>query len=151
MKRISKETQELLPVVIKVKWVDGMRFVANDDKGHSIVMDVSKDHGGEGSGFGPMQLMLAAFGGCTGIDIVELLRKQRQQLETLEITVSGRRVSEPPRVYDKVHVDYVFKGKDLREKAVQRATALSQDKYCSVGATLRTKADVTYNYVIQQT
>ena len=151
MKRISKETQELLPVVIKVKWVDGMRFVANDDKGHSIVMDVSKDHGGEGSGFGPMQLMLAAFGGCTGIDIVELLRKQRQQLETLEITVSGRRVKEPPRVYDKVHVDYVFKGKDLREKAVQRATSLSQDKYCSVGATLRTKADVTYNYVIQQT
>lgn len=151
MKRISKETQELLPVVIKVKWVDGMRFVANDDKGHSIVMDVSKDHGGEGSGFGPMQLMLAAFGGCTGIDIVELMRKQRQQLETLEITVSGRRVKEPPRVYDKVHVDYVFKGKDLGEKAVQRATALSQDKYCSVGATLRTKADVTYNYVIQQT
>jgi len=151
MKRISKETQELLPVVIKVKWVDGMRFVANDDKGHSIVMDVSKDHGGEGSGFGPMQLMLAAFGGCTGIDIVELLRKQRQQLETLEITVSGRRVKEPPKVYDKVHVDYVFKGKALGEKAVQRATALSQDKYCSVGATLRTKADVTYNYVIQQT
>jgi putative redox protein len=114
-------------------------------------MDVSKDHGGEGSGFGPMQLMLAAFGGCTGIDIVELLRKQRQQLEILEITVSGRRVKEPPRVYDKVHVDYVFKGKDLGEKAVQRTTALSQDKYCSVGATLRTKADVTYNYVIQQT
>jgi len=151
MKRTSKETQEPLPVVIKVKWVDGLRFVANDDKGHSVVMDVSKDHGGEGSGFGPMQLLLAAFGGCTGIDIIELLRKQRQQPESLEITVSGRRVTEPPRVYDKIHVEYKFKGKDLRVKAVQRATSLSQDKYCSVSATLKTKANVTHNYLIQQT
>lgn len=151
MKPTDKETQEPLPIVIKVKWIDGLRFVANDDKGHSVVIDVPKDHGGEGSGFGPMQLLLAAFGGCTGMDMVEILRKQRQKLESLEITVSGRRVTEPPRVYDKVHVEYLFKGKDLREKAVQRATSLSQGKYCSVGATLKPKANVTFNYLIQQT
>jgi len=148
---MREEKPESLPILIKVKWIDGLRFVASDDKGHSIVMDVSKEHGGEGSGFGPMQLLLAAFGGCTGIDVVEVLRKQRQKLEGLEITVSGERVSEPPRVYDKVHVEYKLKGKDLQEKAVKRATQLSQDKYCSVGATLKGKAKITYNQTIQQT
>jgi len=150
MKRPVDEKQQSLPIAVKVKWIDGMRFVANDDKGHSIIMDVSKEHGGEGSGFGPMQLLLVAFGGCTGIDVLEILRKQRQKLEGLEIVVSGERVSEPPRVYDKVHVEYRLKGKDLKEKAVQRAIRLSQDKYCSVGATLKAKAKVSYNYEIQQ-
>jgi len=151
MKRPVDEKQQSLPIAVKVKWIDGMRFVANDDKGHSIIMDVSKEHGGEGSGFGPMQLLLVAFGGCTGIDVLEILRKQRQKLEGLEIVVSGERVSETPRVYDKVHVEYRLKGKDLKEKAVQRAIRLSQDKYCSVGATLKAKAKVSYNYEIQQT
>lgn len=151
LKRAVEEKQALLPVVIKVKWIDGLRFVASDGKGHSIIMDVPKDHGGEGSGFGPMQLLLAAFGGCTGMDAVEILRKQRQKLEDLEIIVSGRRVSEPPRVYDQIHVEYRLKGKVLLEKAVRRATLLSQDKYCSVAATLKTKAKVTHSYLIQQT
>jgi len=151
MKRTVDEKQQSLPIAVKVKWIDGMRFVANDDKGHSIIMDVSKEHGGEGSGFGPMQLLLVALGGCTGLDAVEILRKQRQKLEGLEIIVSGERVSEPPRVYDKVHIEYRLKGKDLKEKAVQRAIQLSQDKYCSVGATLKAKANVSYNYEIQQT
>lgn len=151
MKRRVGEEHESLPVVVNVKWVDGLRFVANDDKGHSVVMDVPKEHGGEGSGFGPMQLLLVAFGGCTGIDVVEMLRKQRQKLEGLEIVVSGERVSKQPKVYSRVHVEYKLKGKDLQERAVQRATQLSQDKYCSVGATLRARARVTFNYVIQQT
>ena len=151
MKRTIEEKHESSPNIIKVKWIDGSRFVASDDKGHSIVMDVPKERGGEGSGFGPMQLLLAAFGGCSGIDVVGMLRKQRQKLEDLEILVSVERLSEPPRVYSKVHVEYKLKGKDLREKAVQRATQLSQDKYCSVAATLRTKAKITYNYAIQQT
>jgi len=150
MKR-AVEKKASLPTAVKVKWIDGMRFVANDDKGHSVVMDVSKEHGGEGSGFGPMQLLLAALGGCTGIDVVEILRKQRQKFEGLEIIVAGERVSEPPRVYDKVHVEYRLKGKDLKEKSVQRAIQLSQDKYCSVSATLKAKSKVTYNHVIQQT
>jgi len=151
MKRAVEEKHETLPSVVKVKWIDGLQFVASDDKGHSIVMDVPQKHGGEGSAFGPMQLLLAAFGGCTGIDVVDILRKQRQKLEDLEIIVSGERVYEPPKVYSKVHVEYRLKGKYLQEKAVRRATQLSQDKYCSVGATLKAKAKVTYNYVIQQT
>lgn len=151
MKPPVEEKPKSLPIAVNVKWIDGLRFVANDDKAHSIVMDVSKEHGGEGSGFGPMQLLLVAFGGCTGIDVVEILRKQRQKLEGLEIVVSGERVSKQPRVYGKVHVEYRLKGKGMQERAVRRATQLSQDKYCSVGATLKARAKVTYNHVIQQT
>lgn len=151
MKPKVEKKEQSFPIVVKVKWIDGMRFVANDDKGHSIVMDVSKEAGGEGSGFGPMQLLLVAFGGCTGIDVVDIMRKQRQRLEDLEIVVSGERVSEHPRVYDKIHVEYRVSGKDLKEKAVQRAIELSEQKYCSVGAMLRAKANVTSSYTIQQT
>jgi putative redox protein len=149
--RIVEEKKEQLPVSVKVKWVDGSQFVASDATGHSVVMDVSKEHGGEGSGFGPMQLLLVALGGCSGMDVVDILRKQRQKLESLELHVSGERVSEHPRVYGKVHVEYRVKGKDLKEKFVQRAVELSQKKYCSVAATLRPKAEVSYNYIIQQT
>lgn len=149
MKRVEKDDPSTLSF-IKVKWIDGMRFVATDSMGHSIVMDASKQSGGEGSGFSPLQLLLIALGGCTGMDIVHIMRKQRQQVNGLEILVSGKRVKEPPRVYNNIHVEYKIKGKDIKEKAVQRAIQLSEDKYCSVGATLRAKAKMTSNYIIQQ-
>jgi len=147
--RIVEKKEPSAPSVVRVKWIDGLRFVATDSIGHSIVMDASKQVGGEGSGFSPLQLLLAALGGCTGIDIVDIMRKQRQRVEDLEIVVSGERVKEPPRVYSNIHVEYRVKGKDIREKAVQRAIRLSEDKYCSVGAMLKAKAKVTSRYVLQ--
>jgi putative redox protein len=81
--------KQALPVVIEVDWIDGLRFVARDDKSHSIVMNLSKEHCGEGSGFGPMQLLLAALGGCSGVDITGIMHKQRQKLEHLKITVQA--------------------------------------------------------------
>lgn len=149
MKKVEKDDPSTLSF-IKVKWIDGMRFLATDSMGHSIVMDASKQSGGEGSGFSPLQLLLIALGGCTGMDIVHIMRKQRQQVDDLEISVSGKRVKEPPRVYNNIHVEYKIKGKNIKEKAVQRAIQLSEDKYCSVGATLRAKAKMTSNYIIQQ-
>jgi putative redox protein len=83
------------------------------------------------------------------MDIVNILRKQRQQINDLEILVSGERDEEPPRVYNYIRVEYRIKGKDIGENAVQRAIQLSEDKYCSVGAMLRTKAKVTSNCSIQ--
>ena len=80
MERLVERKKESLPTMVKVKWIDGMRFVASDDQGHSIIMDVSKEHGGEDTGFSPMQLLLVALGGCTGMDVVNILQKQRQKL-----------------------------------------------------------------------
>jgi len=148
MKKVEKNDPPT-PSSVKVKWIDGLRFVATDSAGHSIVMDASKKSGGEGSGFSPMQLLLVALGSCTGMDVVHILRKQRQQADDLEILVSGRRVEEPPRVYNDIHVEYKVKGKSIKERAIQRAIQLSEDKYCSVGATLRAKAKVTSNYIMQ--
>ncbi len=148
MKKVEK-SESSKSSFIKVKWIDGMRFVATDGTGHSIVMDASKQSGGENSGFSPMQLLLIALGGCTGMDVAHIMRKQRQQVNDLEILVSGERVEEQPRVYNNIHVEYRIKGEGINENAVQRAIQLSEDKYCSVGATLRTKAKVTSNYIIQ--
>jgi len=148
MKKVEKSDSST-PDFIKVKWIDGLRFVATDSAGHSFVMDASKQSGGDGSGFSPMQLLLIALGGCTGMDVVHIMRKQRQQVNSLEILVSGKRVEEPPRVYNNIHAEYKIKGKRIKENAVQRAIQLSEDKYCSVGATLRAKAKVTSNYIIQ--
>ncbi len=124
--------------------------MATDSSGHYVVMDASKKSGGEGSGFSPMQLLLVALGGCTGMDIIEIMRKQRQQVDHLEILVSGKRVEEQPRVYNNIHVEYRIRGKGIEERAVQRAVQLSEDKYCSVGATLKTKAEVKSNYIVLQ-
>jgi putative redox protein len=148
MKR-AVEKPVSLPSVVKVKWQDGLRFVASDDKWHSVAMDTSKEHGGEDSGFGPMQLLLAALGGCTGMDVVNVLQKQRQKLTALEIVVSGERVSDHPRVYNKVHVEYKLKGKNLKEKALKTAIQLSVDRYCSVGATIGKTAKMSHSYVLQ--
>ncbi len=139
-----------IPNFVKVKWIDGMRFVATDSKGHSLVMDAPRQNSGECSGFSPLQLLLAALGGCTGIDIVNVMRKQRQQIDDLEISVSGERVKQQPRVYNKIHVEYKIIGKDIKEEAVQRAIQLSEDKYCSVGATLRAKANMTSTYIMEK-
>ncbi len=148
MKKVEKNYPSK-PSLVKVKWIDGLRFVAKDSAGHSIVMDASKQSGGEGSGFSPMQLLLIALGGCTGMDVVHIMRKQRQQVNGLEVLVSGKRVEKPPQVYKNIRVEYKIKGKDIKENAVQRAIQLSEDKYCSVGAMLRAKAKVTSNYAIQ--
>jgi putative redox protein len=96
----------------------------------------------------PSQLLLVGLGGCTGYDVVNILQKKRQQLTGLEVTVTGEQDSDPPWTYRKIHIQYVVRGKGLREKAVQSAIELSEQKYCSVAATVRGVAEVTYDYTI---
>jgi putative redox protein len=142
----NEKSDSTAPDDVTVKWIDGLQFVATDSSGHSIVMDAPTASGGEGSGFTPIQLLLAALGGCTGIDVVHILRKQRQQISSLEVKVSGKRVADPPRVYNEVHVEYRISGMNIDERAVQRAIRLSEDTYCSAGAMLRARAKLTSDY-----
>jgi putative redox protein len=148
MKNINEKGRSS-PSSVKVKWIDGMRFVATDSEGHSIVMDASKQSRGKSSGFSPLKLLLAGLGGCTGMDIVWIMLKQRQKIDGLEISVSGERAKDFPRIYDRIHVEYRIKGASIKEKAVQRAVKLSEEKYCSVGAMLKAKADITSSYGIE--
>lgn len=133
---------------IKTRWIDAMQFLSISSGGIPLVMDVSPDGGGRGEGIGPMELMLHALAGCTGVDVVSILQKKRQPLAGLEIRVRGQRRQEYPRVYTEVEIEYIFKGKGIDPKAVEQAIKLSEDKYCSVQATLAAFAQVRSSYRI---
>lgn len=137
---------EDLPV--RVKHVNGFTFVATDEKGHSTVMDAVKEKGGEGIGFTPGRLLLASVGGCTAMDIVQLLRKRRVSFSSVEVYVGGEQESGYPAYYKKIRLKYVVKGKDVPEDEVERAIRLSKDVYCSVGATVEGRAVIETSYEI---
>jgi putative redox protein len=127
-----------------VKWVGEEQFLATLPSGHAVPIDSNREHN---SAPGPMELMLAALGSCTATDIVVILAKKRQKLESLEIIISGERAAQPPTVWTKLEVLYRLRG-TLDEQAVARAIELSETKYCSAAATLRKTAELTYRYEI---
>ena len=131
---------------VRVKWVEKRQFVGTDSSKHSVVMSSQDEE--NGTGMSPSQLLLVALGGCTSYDVVEILQKKRQRLTGLEVIVTGEREPDPPWTYRKIHVHYVVRGINLREKAVRDAIKISEQKYCSVAATLRGAAEVTYDYTI---
>lgn len=135
---------------VKVRTIRGFKLEGLDDEGHRVALDLPKDLGGEGDGFTPMQLLLIALAGCTALDVISIMEKQRQNLSALEVCAEGDRVDEHPRYYKEIRLRYVLKGKALSEDAVKRAIHLSEEKYCSVMANLRGVSRITTSYVIQE-
>lgn len=121
---------------------------AVNEQGNTIHMDASPDVGGTNQGMRPMQLLLAAMGGCSTIDIVNILKKQRQDLKDIKITVTGEREKDVvPALYTAVHAHFKLYGNIDRDKA-EKAVALGVDKYCSVAKTLEKSAKITYSFEI---
>ena len=123
-------------------------FEAKDAAGHAVLTDSSSENGGGDAGVRPMQLLLMALGGCSGIDIVSILKKQRQNIEAFTMQVSGER--EPgvePSLWKTVHVVFDIKG-DVEQGKAERACQLSIDKYCSVAETLR-RAGATITWEVK--
>ena len=135
---------------VNVKWVDGLQFVANNNRGHSVVMDHMPGEGEIAHGPIPMELLLAGIGACTAMDVISILKKQRQKVLGFEIVVKGERRKDPPMIYSKIHVEYVVKGHNIDPKKLEKAIALSVEKYCSVGAMLRAAAKVTESFRIEE-
>jgi putative redox protein len=129
---------------VEVTWVQNEQFVATDSTKHSIVLST----GHEGTGSKPSDLLLIALGACSAVDVVNILNKKRQKLTGLQVHVSGEQDADPPWTFRKIHVEYVVRGKGLSEKAVQQAIELSEDKYCSVAATVRGVAEITSSFQI---
>lgn len=127
-----------------VKWVGEEQFLATLPSGHAVPIDANREHN---SAPGPMEMMLAALGSCTATDVVLILAKKRQKLESLEIVITGERAAEPPTVWNKLEVLYRLRG-TLDEQAVARAIELSQTKYCGAAATLRKTAEISFRYEI---
>jgi len=133
-----------------VQWLRDEKFEARTPSGHQIDIDSDRE---SNTGPGPMELLLVALGSCTATDIVIILKKKRQMLESLEVSVAGERAGESPRVWTKINVVFHVRGKNaaggrIDEKAVADAVKLSEEKYCSVAAMLSKTAKVTMRYDI---
>ena len=127
-----------------VQWIGNERFVARSPSGHLVPLDSDRASNGAP---GPMELLLVALGTCTATDVVSILAKKRQKLDSLEVEVSGERAEQPPRVWTKLEIVYKLRG-TLEEAAVQHAVRLSEEKYCSVAAMLSKSAPITYRFEI---
>ncbi len=130
---------------------DTFHLEALNESGNTIHMDASPDIGGTNKGMRPMQLLLAAMGGCSSVDVINILRKQKQELKDIKITVTGEREKDAvPALYTEVHAHFKLYG-DLDKDKVQKAVSLSVEKYCSVAKTLEATAKVTYSFEIIKT
>jgi putative redox protein len=127
-----------------VQWIDGKKFIGIDSTNHSVVLSTP----GEGIGIKPSDLLLIAVASCSAVDVVEILEKKRMPLTRLEISVSGEQDQDPPWTFRKIHVHFRIGGKNLTEKAVAQAIQLSEEKYCSVTATVRATAQISTDYEI---
>jgi putative redox protein len=132
----------------KIKYTDGMQFVGQTGSGHAIVMDTDPEFGGSNTGLRPMELLLVGVGGCSGMDIVSVLKKKKQKLTGLEVNVDGKKAEDYPQKFTDINIEYIVKGKGLSEDAVKKAVDLSMEKYCSVKATLEGSAKVSFSYKI---
>jgi putative redox protein len=127
---------------------DAFHFEAVNENGNKVQIDASPDIGGTNQGMRPMQMLLAAMGGCSAIDLVNILKKQKQPLRDIKITVTGER--EPnttPSLYTEVHAHFRLFGEIDNEKA-EKAVSLAVEKYCSVAKTLEAKAKITHSFEI---
>ena len=129
---------------ISVRWINERNFVGVDSTGHSVVLSGQKN----GIGVSPSQMLLVALAACSSVDVVEILEKKRKKLTLLEVTATGEQDRDPPWTYRKIHVKYRLGGKDLTAKAVEQAIRLSEEKYCSVAATVRGVAKISTEYEI---
>jgi putative redox protein len=128
----------------RVLWVGKQQFVAVGPSGHAVAMDSDRD---SNTAPGPMEFLLLALGACTATDIVIILEKKRQKLQSLEVICSGERGKDPPQVWTKLSLLYRLRG-HLDESGVKQAIELSEEKYCSVSATLKKTAELTWRYEI---
>jgi putative redox protein len=132
----------------KVSWVDGALFVAEGGSGHTLTMDGAPDIGGRNVASRPMEVVLMGMGGCTAIDVVSMLRKQRQDIEGVEVSLSAERATEHPMVFTEVKLVYTVRGRKLNKALVERAVSLSDEKYCSATAMIKKSAKVSHEVVL---
>ena len=140
-------SQQTMQVSLK-RVDDKVHFVGTNASGNSLHLDTGLEEGGSGQGVGPMQAVIMALGGCSGIDIVTILKKQHEDLEGFDVNISYERDQDStPALFTQIHVNYVFTGK-LNPAKVRRAVDLSVNKYCSVARILEKTAPITVSWSI---
>ncbi len=131
-----------------IKQVNGITFAGITDSNHWVMMDGPQNFGGSDAGIRPKELLLLALGGCTGSDVVSILKKKRAKVDDFEIRISAEMNDEHPKVFTEMHLEYVFYGKEIKENDVARAIELSETKYCAVTYMLKETVKITNSYKI---
>ena len=134
----------------RVKWVDGMAFMAETGSGHVLMMDGAPDGGGRNLAPRPMETVLAGTGGCTAYDVVVILKKSGQDVTGCEVQLKAERAATDPKVFTRIHMHFVVRGKALRKNLVEHAIRLSHEKYCSASIMLGKTAEITHDYEIAE-
>jgi putative redox protein len=129
-------------------WDHGLSFAGTADSGFSVNMGSSVAAGGDDDGFRPMELILTGLVGCTGMDVISILKKKRQHVTNFEVTAEADTADSYPKVFTRIHIHYVLTGKVLDRKAVERAIELSETRYCPVHAMLSQVAEIQLTYEI---
>ena len=133
-----------------VRWIDGMMMVGESPSGHAIIMDGPEDLGGKNLGIRPMEMLLLGLGGCTTVDVVSTLKKMREEVRDCRAEITAERANDHPKVFTRIHINFVVEGSNLNEKKVSKAVSLSADKYCSASIMLGKTADVTHDFEIHE-
>jgi putative redox protein len=135
-------------VKVRIKWVEGMSFLGTSESGHALLMDGAPEAGGRNLGPRPMETVLLGTGGCTAFDVVMILKKARQPVEDCVVEIDADRAPEDPKVFTRIRMRYVVKGKGLSRSHVERAVKLSAEKYCSASIMLGKTAEITHELEI---
>ncbi len=134
----------------RIKWVEGVSFVAESGSGHAIVLEGSPEAGGRNLGPRPMELVLMGTGACSAVDVVLILQKGREPVSDCVTEVSAERAETDPKVFTKIHFHYIVTGHQLAAAKVERAIKLSAEKYCSATAMLASTAEITHDFEIRE-
>ncbi len=134
----------------RVKWLDNMSFVGESGSGHSIVMDGPPELGGRNLGVRPMEMLLLGLGGCSSFDVVLILQKAKQAVTDCEVEITAERAETEPKVFTRIHLHFIVKGRQLASEKVERAIRLSAEKYCSASIMLGKTAEVTHDFEVRE-
>jgi len=132
----------------RIKWIEGVSFLAESGSGHGVVLDGAPEAGGRNLGVRPMEMLLLGLGGCTAFDVVTILRKGRENVTGCEIEMEAERAPSEPKVFTSIHLHYRLAGRGLSTAKVERAIKLSAEKYCSATAMLEKTARITHDFEV---
>ncbi|KUL96297.1 peroxiredoxin [Bosea sp. WAO] len=127
----------------RASWVEGMAFMGEAGSGHAVIMDGAPEYGGRNIGIRPMEMLLIGLAGCTGFDVVQILKKGRENVTGCEVEVEAERATEDPKVFTKIHISYRITGRGLSQAKAERAVTLSKEKYCSASIMLGATAEMS--------
>lgn len=132
----------------RIKWVEGRTFVGESGSGHTLVLGTAHGPDGRTPGPSPMELMLIGAGGCSSIDVVHILERGREPVEDCEVSLEAERAADDPKVFTRIHMHFIVKGRGLSRAKVERAIELSATKYCSASIMLAKTAEITHDFEV---